>query len=118
MRIIIIYLLLFILYIASGYAQNITILPPSTTVYQFSKMHGGLYRINQPGDTVFLSKDSLVCPGLNSVYNIFTSQVPSTITLNDGHDITLGVKFRASKPGKLLGIKFYKNTGNTGTHIG
>jgi hypothetical protein len=117
MRIIIIYLLLFILYIASGYAQ--TILPPFTTVYQFSKMPGGLYQINQPGDTVFISKDSLVCPGITTTYSIFTNQIPASgSSLNDGKSITIGVKFQVSKPGKILGIKFYKTSNNSGTHTG
>ena len=31
---------------------------------------------------------------------------------------TLGVKFKADVSGKITGIRFYKGTGNTGTHVG
>jgi hypothetical protein len=32
--------------------------------------------------------------------------------------VTLGVKFKADVNGKITGIRFYKGTGNTGTHVG
>ena len=37
---------------------------------------------------------------------------------NDSKAIELGVKFRSDVPGFISGIRFYKNAGNTGTHIG
>lgn len=36
----------------------------------------------------------------------------------DGATITLAVKFRASESGSVLGVRFYKGSLNTGTHIG
>ncbi len=49
---------------------------------------------------------------------IFTNQTVPTATLNDGTALEVGVKFRASTTGTITGIRFYKTTGNTGTHIG
>jgi hypothetical protein len=48
---------------------------------------------------------------------------PSTATPavpmdSDTSAVELGVKFRASQNGSVTGIRFYKGTGNTGTHVG
>jgi hypothetical protein len=44
--------------------------------------------------------------------------VPSTTSANDSSAVELGVKFSASQAGYITGIRFYKGTGNTGTHTG
>jgi hypothetical protein len=45
--------------------------------------------------------------------------VPSGIPReNDGGMLELGVKFRSTQAGYITGIRFYKATGVTGTHIG
>ena len=36
----------------------------------------------------------------------------------DGGPIEVGMKFRSSVNGNVTGVRFYKQTGNTGTHIG
>jgi len=42
---------------------------------------------------------------------------PQTIS-TDSHSVELGVKFYSSVSGYISGIRFYKGSGNTGTHIG
>ena len=37
---------------------------------------------------------------------------------NDGQPIELGVKFTAEHDGFINGVRFYKQSGNTGTHTG
>ncbi len=49
---------------------------------------------------------------------IFTTQTPSGTTSNDGIGIELGLKFRSSAGGTITGVRFYKTSGNTGTHTG
>ena len=49
---------------------------------------------------------------------IFDFATPATIDSNDTHSVELGVKFRSEVAGKVTGIRFYKATTNTGTHIG
>ena len=44
--------------------------------------------------------------------------VPATAAAADNSAVELGVKFRASQAGYITGIRFYKGTGNTGTHVG
>lgn len=44
--------------------------------------------------------------------------VPTTPTQSDTAAVELGLKFRSSVPTTVTGVKFYKGSGNTGTHTG
>ena len=44
--------------------------------------------------------------------------VPGTPSTSDTGSVELGLKFQSDVPGSLTGIRFYKGSGNTGTHIG
>ena len=46
-----------------------------------------------------------------------SSATPTTPSSSDTAAVTLGVKFKADVSGKITGIRFYKGTGNTGTHV-
>ena len=60
-----------------------------------------------------------VVPGTTTATTtIFTTQTPGSAVSNDGQAIELGVKFRSTAAGYITGIRFYKVTGNTGTHTG
>jgi Domain of unknown function (DUF4082) len=49
--------------------------------------------------------------------SIFTNQIPSNQTINDNMGaIEVGTKFMSANDGTVTGIKFYKSTGNIGTH--
>jgi hypothetical protein len=50
--------------------------------------------------------------------NIFGTATPSVASVPDGNAIELGVKFRSDSPGFVTGVRFYKGSTNTGTHIG
>jgi Domain of unknown function (DUF4082)/Bacterial Ig-like domain (group 3)/Bacterial Ig-like domain/Bacterial Ig domain len=51
--------------------------------------------------------------------SIWSSTVtPSVTSFNDPNAYELGVKFQATVNGYITGIRFYKGSGNTGTHIG
>jgi hypothetical protein len=43
---------------------------------------------------------------------------PGTVDSGDGSGIELGVKFTSDLTGFITGIRFYKSTANTGTHVG
>jgi hypothetical protein len=47
-----------------------------------------------------------------------SSTAPSQADSGDTNSVTLGVKFRADSNGFISGIRFYKATTNTGTHVG
>src|SRR6202008_578986 len=46
------------------------------------------------------------------------STTPSEPDSGDSNSVTLGVKFRVDSNGFISGIRFYKATTNTGTHVG
>ncbi len=55
-----------------------------------------------------------VCPC--SIWS--TATVPANPAEADPAAVELGVKFRSEVAGYVTGIRFYKGTGNTGTHVG
>jgi PKD repeat protein len=51
--------------------------------------------------------------------SLFANSVtPSNPAENDPNAVEVGVQFTSSVPGFINGIRFYKGTGNTGTHVG
>jgi Domain of unknown function (DUF4082)/Bacterial Ig-like domain/Bacterial Ig domain len=46
-----------------------------------------------------------------------SSATPATPSASDSNSVELGVKFYADQSGWITGIKFYKGTSNTGTHV-
>ena len=47
-----------------------------------------------------------------------STTIPQTVDSGDSGAVELGVKFTSSQNGLLSGIRFYKSTANTGTHVG
>ncbi len=47
-----------------------------------------------------------------------TTTVPSVASSGDLSAVNLGVKFTSDNSGFITGIRFYKGTGNNGTHVG
>ncbi|TFD50610.1 DUF4082 domain-containing protein [Cryobacterium frigoriphilum] len=47
-----------------------------------------------------------------------TTTVPTTSTNGDSAAVELGVRFSSDVNGFVTGVRFYKGTGNTGTHLG
>ena len=50
--------------------------------------------------------------------SIFDFATPSRIDSGDRGAIQLGVKFRSAVAGSVTGVRFYKSSVNTGTHVG
>ncbi len=47
-----------------------------------------------------------------------STTTPSTTAANDSSAVEVGLKFRSNQAGFITGIRFYKGSGNTGTHVG
>ncbi len=47
-----------------------------------------------------------------------SSTVPATPAVTDPSSVEVGVRFTSDVDGQITGIRFYKGTGNTGTHVG
>ncbi len=54
----------------------------------------------------------------SSSVSLFGDLVPATAAANDGSAIELGTAFTSSVAGSATGVRFYKGTANTGTHVG
>ena len=63
-------------------------------------------------DSIAITLEAQTCP-----CSIFGSSVTG-IQENDGSAVELGVRFRSDVAGYITGIRFYKTTGNTGSHTG
>ena len=53
-----------------------------------------------------------------TVSSLFGDQAPATAAINDSSAVEVGTAFTPSTAGTITGIRFYKGTGNTGTHVG
>lgn len=54
--------------------------------------------------------------GQSTIFN--SSSKPSLVDSSDGNPVELGVKFRSDVSGYITGLRFYKASTNTGTHVG
>ena len=70
--------------------------------------------IEAPGAGVTTTVGAQTCPC--TIWS--ASAAPVNASVNDSGAVNIGVKFRADVNGVITGIRFYKGTGNTGTHIG
>jgi hypothetical protein len=46
------------------------------------------------------------------------SAIPATVNTNDKKAVEVGMKFRADVAGTVTGVRFFKGSSNTGTHVG
>ena len=86
-------------------------LTPSMTGYLFSPAN----------QTVSVANANIT--GVNftpvQVFSIWSSSaMPGTPSENDPSALEIGVKFQSSVAGSVFGVRFYKGSLNTGTHIG
>jgi hypothetical protein len=61
------------------------------------------------------STQPVITLGTTSIWDGFDQ--PETFS-NDGVPLELGVKFKPKVNGKITGVRFYKASGDTGTHVG
>src|SRR5882724_4602790 len=64
--------------------------------------------------SITVSVQPLPCPC--SIWDNATT--PAVAAASDPNAVELGLKFQATVNGSITGIRFYKGTGNTGTHVG
>lgn len=85
--------------------------------------NGFLFRAAMKGATGLLSLvASVACfaipAGAQQVSIWSASAVPATVNSADSNAVEVGVKFRSDMAGTITGIRFYKGSQNTGTHVG
>jgi len=65
------------------------------------------------GVTITVGAGTQTCP-----CTLFGNSTPTTADSGPDSSVELGVRFSASVAGTVSGIRFYKSTANTGTHVG
>ena len=55
---------------------------------------------------------------VNCPCNVFGAEVPKNPAANDSGSVELGLRFSPNADGFVSGVRFYKGTGNSGTHKG
>ena len=95
-----------------SYSWTPSAVNPTTTL--MSRAVDDSANLETPSGGVTVSVQSQICPC--SIWR--GSVTPANPDGNDPTPIEVGVKFRADAAGSILGVRFYKSTKNTGTHIG
>ena len=67
-----------------------------------------------PQGGVTINVNPAVCPC--SIWN--STNAPTNVDSGDSHATEVGVKFRTDNDGVITGLRFYKASSNTGTHVG
>lgn len=93
-----------------GTSANISGLTPSTTYAMTVKAKDGAGNVSASSSSLNVS--TIECAS----YSVLTSQTP-TNTYTDG-PYEMGMKFTSSVATDIIKLRFYKVTGETGTHIG
>lgn len=114
-------------------SSNAVTTADSSGNYTFSGLANGSYTItpSQSGYVFTVSNQTVTLAGANVTGVNFTtvqncpcntvwplSTQPALIDSGDGGSVNLGVRFRADSDGYIIGLRFYKATLNTGTHVG
>ncbi len=101
-------------------AQTLVHVGPSATTATVPGLSNGtsytftVTAVNEIGESPPSSASNQVIPQ----DTIFDFASPTTIDSGDGSSTEVGVKFTSEVFGLITGIRFYKATTNTGTHIG
>jgi hypothetical protein len=99
-------------------ATTVTGTPPTTGTTITGLTPGTSYtftvQASNPAGAGPSSESSAIVPQ----ESIFGTSTPTTIDSGDSHSTELGVKFSSEVAGTVSGIRFYKASANTGTHIG
>jgi Domain of unknown function (DUF4082)/Bacterial Ig-like domain len=75
-------------------------------------------RVRAVDDSANIGAAALLTLKLTGPSNIFGTRVPVNPSVSDGSSVELGLKFTPQHDGYVTGVRFYKGTGNTGTHTG
>jgi hypothetical protein len=92
----------------------------NSTTYT-AKVKGGAPGVKDAANNAMVSDYQWSFTTASSAPVIFTIFPPTAVDPNlgnDGQAIEVGVKFKVTQAGNIMGIRFYKKAGNTGTHIG
>jgi hypothetical protein len=98
----------------TNHSQTLSGLSSNTLYHYRVKSRDPSANLATSGDFTFTTAALANCPC--SIWS--PSATPATASQADSGSVELGVKFRSDAAGYISGIRFYKGSGNTGTHVG
>ena len=99
----------------SGLLNGSYIVTPANTGYVFTPV-SQIVVVNGSNFTGLSFSTVSGCPTCDTIWPATT--IPTVADSGDATATELGVKFRADNDGYITGLRFYKATTNTGTHVG
>jgi hypothetical protein len=106
-------------YIGAAAQTPTTVGPATTTTTLAGLSNGTAYTFKvKAANAVGSSADSAASNSATPAFTLFELSAPATADAGDTNAVNLGVKFRADNDGQVRGVRFYKATANTGTHVG
>jgi Domain of unknown function (DUF4082)/Bacterial Ig-like domain len=96
------------------FTPNTTLAAATPFTVALSGARDAAGNVMDPTSWTFTTGAASTCP-----CSIFApNATPASPAGGDVNAVEVGVKFRASQPGFITGIRFYKGPGNGGTHVG
>lgn len=93
--------------------------PVKTPVYKTRTVIDTTYTITTKDSTVHRTCPGTPIPPTTSPTTVFATQFPSgSVQRDNTTGIEVGMKFTSSIAGSIIGVRFYKQPGNSGTHTG
>jgi Domain of unknown function (DUF4082)/Fibronectin type III domain/Mo-co oxidoreductase dimerisation domain len=105
-------------YIGSQAQTPVQVGPNTTSTTVTGLTNGTSYTFKVTATNGNGSTDSVASAAIAPEDTVFDFATPATVDSGDGGSNNLGVSFTSSVPGVVTGIRFYKASTNTGTHIG
>jgi len=94
-------------------------------VYKYTSSPSGVFPTDTYGssnywvDVLFNPGGTVTPPPPPTTTNIYgAGYVPANDSAGDSNSVSLGVQFQSQTSGYISGIRFYKGSGNGGTHVG
>lgn len=89
------------------------------SIFKIVVSHDSLIHVTVKKDTLIHRSCGTPIPPVTTTISVFTNQVPTGSAQRDNTTgIEVGMKFTSSVAGSITGVRFYKQSGNTGTHTG
>ncbi len=106
-------------YIGSTAQTPVSVTAPANSVTVTGLTNGTAYTFKVSAtNSVGTSAASAASAAATPEDTIFELGAPTIVDSGDPSSVEVGVKFTAQEKGVVTGIRFYKATANTGTHIG
>jgi hypothetical protein len=99
--------------LVTSHAQALSGLTPATLYHYRIKSKDAAGNLSTSADFTFATSAPASCP-----CSIWNGGAVTGGQFGPGSSLELGVRFRASTDGFVTGVRFYKATGDTGTHVG